>query len=718
MQIPIDVQPEFQGSSMSLNIFRNGAREKVPIPFLPYVYSKTELNCHHSEYVERKLFGSLAPTMLYRCEFETTLPIAKLNLDRNRTLYESHIRYVERVAIDEPDFYRGFPSRDPRVLVLDVEEWTESGTPTGRYMIGMLTSDGEVIQTENPKDVPLIVGRHDLIVGYNIIKYDWPRVLKWAGEISTPFVMYDVAKSAFTDQTLSGIKSRGLKDVAKHYGQEVIEVDGRNLNSLKDEEIYRYNASDLRATKFLFDIYFPKLLGVAEYMGIPLSFLLEEIPSVVPNILQARGLRKLGIVSDGTNLERHPDFQSPVQGAHVEFRKAPGIYRNILYSDFRQLYPTIMQSLNLGPDTTRLVGKEERHGFSVQRSDGIATYHIPDENYQACFIVQVDERTPSFIREFLEDIGRKRDQIKAKKKEFTEEEWLRSPYHGQENAYKVMRNTLYGYQLSQHARFGDIATGLVVTGCGREIIRAVASVINPIEVDTDGIFSSTTEVEEAKRRIEAMCNGVTKEWFGKNDFVIEYQTYPIAYFHAAKNYVLRTDNGSYILKGGGFKGRHRSGVEDKVLMEALDAKFTGRELSIKSLFDWSRYEPKDFLLRVALGRDLSEFKVETVGKRIAEQYLRHGRPVELGTIMEYYFGPGGKPRAYLSEEPMQIDYAKYREIIERLLERLGFSLTKSIEDYPALPPRICSRCHGMKWVLPAGKLMTEACPSCNGVGAI
>jgi DNA polymerase elongation subunit (family B) len=775
LNVPLYVRPKFLGNEMRLERLERGRWQQFDIPFRPYIYAKQPIRPegvtgdfdwieepgadYGGEVVERRLLSTLKPTKLWRYEFDTTLPAAQLNMrEATLGLVESHVRFIDRVTIDRPDYYREYPyGADLRPLMLDIEGLTKNGRPLGKWWVGCQSADRELFQWTLDKrsafeELIALIAKHDVITGYNIINYDWPILQRLAAThrlvMPESFLMYDVAKSVFADQTLSGIKSRGLKSVAKWYGFNVIEVDGRNTSNYSEKDLLTYNASDLNATRGLYDIYFPRLRAVAEYMGIPLEVAVEgeQYSSTISSIVCARGMFRKGIVSDGQNKERHPGV-GQVQGAFVVMAK-PGLYSRLLKIDFRQMYPSIILELNLGPDTTVLVGierMEDLEEFRIWREGKYTFYHIPDANLGGMVTVRVDESEISVLREYLLHLGQYRDSIKKLMEGMSEGEASHSPLHAQENAIKVMRNALYGYTLSDEARFADKSIGVLVTAAGREMIKAVRAAIDArygagtvVEVDTDGAYVACNEINVED--VKALAEQVLSQWVEmhlrrKAHFVLTYSVFPSGWFSAAKNYILRDEKGNIIRHGAGFKGIHRPTMFDKVVDDIAVKLLSGQEVRMSPYYKWDRYVREDYLMHRSLGMNLTDYQHEAVEKKIAQQLLLRGESVETGQIMEYYQSTSGA-RAYLAEDHddlrpgellKDLDRDYYRTMLDKLGTKLGIRRdTESIEKVAERTSRreldaimegrfrTCPRCKGQKWFIPKGKIMPQDCDCEDG----
>jgi DNA polymerase elongation subunit (family B) len=757
MKVPLSVETIFPaGEPMKLRIVHDGKVEEVAPPFRPYVYAENPLPGYTGTPHTFRPLGTRQPQTLWKYEFDTTLPVAQLNaqyergaaMARRSGLIDSHVRFQERVAIDRPDFYGQYAHVGPvRPLILDTEGLTKAGKSLNKHWIGMLTSEGEVVQIELEEMGRFceILKAHDVVVGFNINGYDWPiiqaEVARQGVTLPLTFTIYDVGTSAQRDQTLSGIKGRGLKNVARWYGMTVTEIDGRNTVNYSLKELLDYNVSDLRATRGLYDIYFPsRIQFVAEYMGLPLNVIAEEFASTAPSVMSARGLLRKGWISDGTNAQRHPNFRKSVEGAHVELLCPPKTLSGwTLKLDFRQLYPSIIQALNLGADTTWIIGYEPLGPYRAEHDGVISTYYIPDENIGQTIVVRVDESEPSINRVFLDDLGLKREEIKSQRGGMPEAEWLRHPLHAQENGIKVIRNALYGYQLSHEARYSDLATGIVVTGTGRLLIRAVVDAVAArfgaigLEVDTDGVYFATEAAAEVAEFAQEALNEYAQRIIGKTGFVLERQVFKASYFIAAKGYILMDERGQVIIHGSGQKGTHRPMMEDKVLTDVASKLLAGEPVNPRPYYNWDRYTlPEDVLMRQGAKKDISEYRVEATGKQIMEQYLRHGEPVQIGaTILEYFHSVSGS-RAFFAEEfvPTDVDREYYEDKLDKLFKKFGIDPNAPLSiEATARRAEVrleravargvyepCVKCGQKGEYLPRGKIMPITCGDCEGKG--
>jgi DNA polymerase elongation subunit (family B) len=771
LPVPLSVRTIFPGNALRLERLERGRWVQSEAPFRPYIYSRYPVRSRTSEgepeatQVERKLLSTRRPTPLYRYEFSTTLPVKELEpMEQVYRLYENHIRFPSRVGIDVPGFYRQWPCPDElRRAVVDIEGKTKHGHALNVWWAGVKDAEGEkhwwmLDSVSALKEFADLLSQHNIITGFNTTNYDWPILQRLAAGVRVPLpsmnLQYDISDSVRADQTLHGIKSRGLKSVAKWFGFSVTEIDTRNTANYTEDQLRQYNESDLDATDKLYDIYFPRILATADLTGLPVDIVIEgeKYTSTLSSIVAARGLFQKGFVSDGTNIERHPELSGfKAQGAFVSMVESKkGRHGVTGKCDVKRLYVSIILNLNLGPDTTYIARMEpmrDLQPMTFKREGPVIYYRVPDANVGAMITVAVQQDETSILREYLSGLGKIREEVKAHLKGLSEAEQERSPWHARENGLKVLGNALYGYNLQKKAYFSDLATGILITAIGRRFVQELGAHIERffphtiIETDTDGIYFDCVD-EEHYEEVRKVTETFAEEWleraFGLGErFTLDYQRYPASYFAAAKNYILLDSKGNIIRHGSGLKGQHRPNLEDIIIDEVAKKLLSGEVVVTQPYYDLSKYAREDFLMRRSLGMAIQDYDHETVEKQLAEQQLYRGETVEVGQIMEYYESTTGH-RAYFAEDhenlpPGQVltdlNKSYYTRRLDRIFETLGLSqmrfTTLDVAAQRAAEREVrafmegrfdtCPACHGLGWRYEGrGKITIVDCGCDNG----
>jgi DNA polymerase elongation subunit (family B) len=170
------------------------------------------------------------------------------------------------------------------------------------------------------------------------------------------------------------------------------------------------------------------------------------------------------------------------QGAFVMEPTRTGIIENVHVADFAALYPSIMRSWNISPETAL---------FRYQ--------HPPEEG---CCKLPHDAHTVRFSKAQRGMFPRALDELVEKRAEYSRkqdaaepgsQEWDR--YKRLSGAYKIVANSFYGIMGSPHARFFSSFAAEAVTQTGAWLIKRVASAskdagLDAFYGDTDSCFVS------------------------------------------------------------------------------------------------------------------------------------------------------------------------------------------------------------------------------------
>jgi len=311
-------------------------------------------------------------------------------------------------------------------------------------------------------------------------------------------VHLDVFSEVMLDQTLFDLKGRGLNEVAKHFGFDPIE--DVNHAAIPEDRVAETNLDDARCTYALSKLYLANLYGLCDYLRVPLNLVVERSPSHICNWFYGQEFAKLGIVSDGFNVERFPQIFNrggkPYQGAFVKCYRT-GLFRNVEHIDFVSFYPSIMLKYNLSPETVSLVETKPWTGeYRFEEHDDHTIIEVPDipkvkgePNMEAgCQFVCRVEKADSVTRKKLSWIQEERARLKVQLKD-TKDEGLQSRQY----ALKVVQNTLYGYMGTQYALYGNVLVAILITALARYHIQEKVAELEGlgykmIELDTDGFY--------------------------------------------------------------------------------------------------------------------------------------------------------------------------------------------------------------------------------------
>lgn len=173
------------------------------------------------------------------------------------------------------------------------------------------------------------------------------------------------------------------------------------------------------------------------------------------------------------------DYKAP--GGYVAVPKI-GFAENIVSFDANSLYPSVMISLNLSPETK--IGRVEKDGDKVKiHHVSGRLFEMTPENFKkfideeqaaltkAGFLFSQKKR--GLVPEFLDNLYTKRKEMKSKMMECRKngDKEGEQKFDSIQYAYKIHLNSLYGYMLNKYAPLGDEDIGTSVTLTGQAVIK-------------------------------------------------------------------------------------------------------------------------------------------------------------------------------------------------------------------------------------------------------
>ena len=687
-------------------LYVNGKRRVVKTPYEPYCYVPDE---NGKQY---RLTGQKGLMNLRKQPYRAGEELPKsVIIDGGRE------QVMDRLVIEHPDFFYQYANTEPvRSLCFDIETHSpDGGFPFGEnypvVAIGIVTSTGEravfLWDGESDRDVlknfAVFIQEYDpdIIYGYNLIGYDIPQILfranfhgmrnykkllnrdgsnyGWAQPKESKDlrckvggrIIFDVLRYTRRDYALSGMP-RGLKAVSRHFGLEPIELDfgDKVLLDYSLSEIHDYVLSDVDSTKYLFEHYYPQVEFTAELLGVPLETYINSPNAYVTKVLQGRSLFEQEIVTPDINKDRHPTIYKSnhgnFQAAHIDLFE-PGYHEKNYKLDFSSFYPSIAMALNLGPDTTRIVGYEAYKPELEFRDNFI---YVPDNKVNKRLIIEVDTDRKSSLYQMS--------------RSFKE---MRAPYKGQvtkeaiskSNALKIMVNTFYGANTNPYINYGDMAVGITITAVARSLLVDGINLIRKkygdksvVYCHTDGINTNIdVDVLWLTKRLRLILEN--KIPFADSQWIeMDKDVYKEGFWVQIGNYVLRNKDGSLTKHGSTFKASTRSVFYKNTLEKIIEGRLANKitQTFIDSIYDFEHVELEDFLQRRNLNRPLDQYVSETdmmIG--LTEQGKGIGiEPLE-GTTYRYYKTGSGYTLQELVKDKSELDVRYYWDIISNLLRK-------------------------------------------------
>jgi len=777
MKVPLIAK----STKTALRIFRNGKFEYSNFPFKPFNYLERETFPDISVSGKNIETWTKIPddvkTKYIKVQFDSTQEqreFLQRHEDNVNQIYRNN--YMDQVYITEPDHILQFPHEERiRVLYWDIETRTVGDNVFPKpdkqpvicigFSIWDYETDGSIVKKnytlinnydEEKLDYYILQDfvdqvkdwDPDIIAGYNSVSFDFPYFYKrckllnvsmagFAREGKEPFltdrgdiyingrIHYDIYLKVLRDQSLFGLKNKGLKELARHYNAPLkhggVELADAIFNTEKvrteqPDLLWTYQEDDVIRTEHVGAVYIRNDIVLAETVRVALSDTMNSYPSFIPKIFLARNYWKNGLISTESNFSkynsrtgtrymfpRYDNTELKYQGALVglyKYGKFPFTYK----LDFTSMYPSAICTFNLGPDTTKLIEVREYTGKYKFHKDSKYDWHvIPDANFNRDLVIRVRNDVEGVLKKEIIMLWAERKKIKAMMKTCTPEEY--PTLDSQQLAIKVILNSIYGIQGLRSSTVGDSITGAAITAMcrwttGKTIVKYEDVLV---ELDTDGLAIDTKVSEEGTNKWldELMINTFN---IHDNYMQMELDIVGPAYFCAMKNYVVEVD-GHVHLHGSSLKSSRNCFIQDRARDLAIEHWFNGKPVEevLREAYDFTGLTLHDFEYRVRLSKELHEYDDKTGQVAfLAAQYehLTHTTPVADTTLpyiistttltdpkfKKFYAKATGRNYKFikLAEDIDEIDVTYYDEQIDKMLMKFNIARNKQITMFDTL----------------------------------
>lgn len=357
-------------------------------------------------------------------------------------------------------------------------------------------------------DIPYLINRIVNVLGEDYVRDLSPvgryyeRIDKTA-KFGTPMKYYVIEGVASIDYmvmykkfSMDKQESYSLNYIAEvELGKNKIQYDGK-LWELADNDwntFVDYNIQDVELLVDLeHELQYIELLRFTSYLGMCDMEKAVKTVGVINGAIAVRARQRGEMIPTFVR----PKTDEKIPGGYVA-APIPGLYENIVSFDANSLYPSVMISLNLSPETK--LGRIEK-----VNDNRIDLYHVSGKRYELTpdqfkeFVKREDasltkakflfsQKKRGIMPEFLDFLYRKRKEMKGKMietKKYLKEnkdslsndrvqelETLIKKLDTYQNAYKITLNSTYGYCANKYAPLGDDDIGKSVTLTGQAAIK-------------------------------------------------------------------------------------------------------------------------------------------------------------------------------------------------------------------------------------------------------
>ncbi len=503
------------------------------------------------------------------------------------------------------------------------------------------------------------------------------------------------------------VKSLGLNDVASailNDGKYDLNYDDMMSlwNSSENlDSIAKYNLQDSKITYEIGMKLLPQIFELSRLIGVPpYSVTRMSFSQFVEWYFIRKAVREGILVPNRAGKdELKKRMREKYQGAFV-FKPSAGLYDNIIVFDFKSLYPTIIVSHNISPETYNVESDENNKIYVPLESKD-----VNDSKKSRYWFIK---RPKGFIAKYLEYIINKRTEVKSLMKNVKDAVKYTQLY-ARQLSLKTIANSTYGYLGFYLSRWYCLDCAKSVTALGRYYIKKViasaqANGFKVIYSDTDSVFISLG-LNKSRKEALNFLNEVNKSlpgimhldyegFFVKGLFVALKSTDS----GAKKKYALVDENGELVIKG--FESVRRNWsilgkeVQKNVLkMILVDSNPDAALDYVKSVIADLRkgeIDEKKLVITTKLKKAISDY--DSVGPHVAAavKMKEKGIAVGPGSIIKYIIVKGNGPirdkvvilSDYVSGS-FDADYYINNQIVpsvKQIFEALGYSKDDFLGD--------------------------------------
>ncbi len=605
-----------------------------------------------------------------------------------------------------------------RILGFSTIRCSREGSPKpGRnpvVIISVATNTGEKKQflAEDQNDKPVLQAfmnyvdsfDPDLIVGYGVNRQDWSylkkRCKKLGLTLSVDRAGTEPHRSVYGHVSITGrpnidlfdfadefpeVKVKTLENLADHLG--VMKIEDRVLiedvdfadyweGKKKRETLEKFSMDNARCILGITDAVLDFAMQLSNLVSLPIDHVGTAAVGFRVEWFLIKHARKIG--------ELVPKrFEKPYRrytGAIV-LKPEPGLHEKIAVLDFKSMYPNIMITYNLSPDT----------------------YVSPKEPVPQCGVYEAPEvkhrfrKEPAgFYKEVLSCLIDLRDDIRSKMKKFSPETVEYRVLDARQKAVKVITNASYGYAGWIGARWYMKPVAEAATAWGRYTIHSAIEMaekagLRVVYSDTDSLF-----IEHKPEKIEKLSKKI-KEELGLE--IEPDKVYVRIFFtEAKKRYagLLPNDRldivGLEVMRGDWAAVAKK--VQEKVLEIILKEQSPNKAAKFVQQFIyelWQRRVPyRDLIIWKTLTKPVEEYAVKASHVEAAKMLMEKGWRLTVGDKVGYVVVAGSgrlyervKPYMFASFDEVDIEYYVSKQIVPaaaRVLESFGITAEQLLES--------------------------------------
>jgi len=450
--------------------------------------------------------------------------------------------------------------------------------------------------------------------------------------ILSPSMKTEVLTLDAVAEELLGLKKRNLKwkDIKESFGSK----DG--LEQLSD-----YCLWDSQLTLNLSEQLLPQVFALSQLTGtIPFDagrYMYSQIDEAY--LTRKAFLQNVIIPNNPKYDEIAKRRMRPAYTGGFVVEPKKGIHSDIIVFDFRSLYPTVIVTHNISPETIDCQHKECKNNRPPEQKNHFCT------------------KTKGFIPRNLEEVVKDRIEIKNKMKQLNKDSLEFKSMDNQQYALKIIANSIYGY----FAYFGSVwycyECAAAAATWGRYYIKKSIEMIEKegfevIYGDTDSVFITMPNIKKSElmKETDKILKKINDEFPGIIQLELRgmyeggiFVTVKGVTRGAKKRYALIDKKGNLEIRG--FETVRRDwcdlakDIQHEVLRIILQDKDPDKATklvrdTIKRIKD-GKATLEELTIYTQLVKPLSEYEQIGPHVKVARKMRDRGRPIGEGMIVEY-----------------------------------------------------------------------------------
>ncbi len=453
------------------------------------------------------------------------------------------------------------------------------------------------------------------------------------------------------------------------------------------DKLVKYNLTDAQYTKRLGDEFLPLLLELSRLVRLTLfdvnrSSASQLVETTLMHESVARGVLFPNPPSDEQVMGR---TQNPIEGAYVK-EPVAGLHENLAVLDFRSLYPSIMISHNISPDSLNCEHAKCREGANKSPS---GTWFCTQKK--------------GLFTNVLERILDQRIEVQKKMDELPKKDPQQVFLKARKQALKIVLNSFFGTLAYPRFRWYSRDSAQAITAWARHYIRqtlqwAEDEGFTPVYGDTDSAFvllpqnKTEDDIKKFVEKVNAKLPGRMElefEGLYKRGLFVTRKEGRVA----KKRYALADANNELTIVGFEYVRRDVSIIaretQKKVLQEILvngnPTKAHDIVLDVIKQLREGKVPKRELVILTQLQRRLDNYATTSPHVEAAIKARKRGKEIFVGQMLGFIVTKTGKSisdRAELEEYVKEGDYdAEYyvkNQIIpavEKIFLELGIDST-------------------------------------------